>query len=135
MIPVSFSLFLYFSLFLLLLLLFYVIIYFYKNFIIIIILFIYFFLKIILFFHVPGCSGMFRHVPECSMFLVLSTASVADLLQICWFPTAGPKSNLEGRNHFSTLFSVTKHEFVRRSGNIDHRVARVEKSMSFIFCP
>ena len=63
MIPVSFSLFLYFSLFLLLLLLFYVLIYFYKNFIIIIIiLFIYFFLKIILFFHVPGCSGMF-HVP------------------------------------------------------------------------
>ena len=53
MIPVSFSLFLYFSLFLLLLLLFHVIIYFYKNFIIII-LFIYFFLKIILFFHVPG---------------------------------------------------------------------------------
>ena len=76
MIPVSFSLFLYFSLFLLLLLLlFYVIIYFYKNFIIIIIiLFIYFFLKIILFFHVQVCSGMFRHVPECSMFLVLSTA-------------------------------------------------------------
>ena len=61
MIPVSFSLFLYFSLFLLL---FYVITYFYKNFIIIIIiLFIYFFLKIILFFHVPGCSGMF-HVPD-----------------------------------------------------------------------
>ena len=80
MIPVSFSLFLYFSLFLLLLLLFYVIIYFYKNFIIIIIiiLFIYFFLKIILFFHVPGCSGMFRHVPECSMFLVLSTANLTN---------------------------------------------------------
>ena len=57
MTPVSFSLFLYFSLFLLLLL-FYVIVYFYKNFIIII----FFFLKIILFFHVPGCSGMF-HVP------------------------------------------------------------------------
>ena len=56
MIPVSFSLFLYFSLFLLLLLLFYVIIYFYKNFIIII----FFFLKIILFFHVPACSGMFH---------------------------------------------------------------------------
>ena len=66
MIPVSFSLFLHFSLFSLLLLLFYVIIYFYKKFIIIVILFIYFFLKIILFFHVPGCSGMFRNVPECS---------------------------------------------------------------------
>ena len=23
--------------------------------------------------HVPGCSGMFRDVPECSMFQVLST--------------------------------------------------------------
>ena len=33
-----------------------------------------FFLKIILFFHVPGCSGMFRNVPACSMFLVLSMA-------------------------------------------------------------
>ena len=66
MIPVSFSLFLCFSLFLLLLLLFYVIIYFYKNFIIIIIiiLFIYFF--------------MLRDVPECSMFLVLSTALAKD---------------------------------------------------------
>ena len=29
--------------------------------------------KLLLFFHVRGCSGMFRHVPECSMFLVLST--------------------------------------------------------------
>ena len=26
------------------------------------------------FFRVPGCSEMFRNVPECSMFLVLSTA-------------------------------------------------------------
>ena len=26
-----------------------------------------------MFWDVPGCSGMFRHVPECSMFLVLST--------------------------------------------------------------
>ena len=23
-------------------------------------------MKILLFFHVPGCSGMFRHVTECS---------------------------------------------------------------------
>ena len=69
MIPVSLSLFLYFSLFLLL---FYVIIYFYKNYFIIIILFIYFFLEI-MFRDVPGCSGMFRDVPECSMFRVLST--------------------------------------------------------------
>ena len=26
---------------------------------------------------VPGCSGMFRHVPECSVFRVLSTAPLA----------------------------------------------------------
>ena len=35
-----------------------------------------FFLKISLFFHVTGCSGMFRNVPECSMFRVLSTATI-----------------------------------------------------------
>ena len=29
--------------------------------------------KLLLFFHVRGCSGMFRNVPECSVFLVLST--------------------------------------------------------------
>ena len=28
--------------------------------------FFFFFMKIILYFHVPGCSGMFRNVPECS---------------------------------------------------------------------
>ena len=30
-------------------------------------------MKIILFFHVLGCSGMFQNVPVCSVFLVLST--------------------------------------------------------------
>ena len=29
--------------------------------------------KLLLFFHVPECSGMFRHVLECSVFRVLST--------------------------------------------------------------
>ena len=47
---------------------------FYKNYfiiiIIIIILLYFFFMKIIFIF---SCSGMFRDVPECSMFLVLST--------------------------------------------------------------
>ena len=28
------------------------------------------------FFHVPGCSGMFRHVPECSIFLVFIDAQL-----------------------------------------------------------
>ena len=51
--------------------LFYVIISFYKNYFIFIILFlIFFFMKIIFIF---SCSGMFRNVPECSLFLVLST--------------------------------------------------------------
>ena len=67
MIRVSFSLFLslsvvcYFTLLLIL-----------KNYFIII----FSFMKIIFIFHVPGCSGMFRHVPQCSVFLVLSTPSV-----------------------------------------------------------
>ena len=30
---------------------------------------------IYLFFHVPGCSGMLRHVPECSLFRILSMPS------------------------------------------------------------
>ena len=46
--------------------LFYVIINFYKNYFIIIILLYFFSWKLFLFFHVPGCSGMFRNVPACS---------------------------------------------------------------------
>ena len=53
-------------------LLFYVIINFYKNYFIIIILFIIFMTIIFIF----SCLGMFRNVPECSMFRVLSTPSV-----------------------------------------------------------
>ena len=50
----------------------FVIINFYKNYVIIIILFnYYFFMKITFIF---SCSGMFRNVSECSMFLVLSTS-------------------------------------------------------------
>ena len=44
------------------------------------ILFINFFLEVILFFHVPGCAGMFRNVPECSMFLFLSTPCSLSLM-------------------------------------------------------
>ena len=47
---------------------------FYKNYFVIIILLYFVFMKIIVIFHVPGCSGMFRDVPECSVFRVLSTA-------------------------------------------------------------
>ena len=49
-------------LFLFLLLLLFFVFFFHEN-------YFYFFM----FRDVPGCSGMFRHVPECSMFLVLST--------------------------------------------------------------
>ena len=38
-----------------------------------VLLFFYNFLNFFMFRDVPGCSGMFRHVPECSMFRVLST--------------------------------------------------------------
>ena len=36
---------------------------------------------------VPGCSGMFRYVPECSVFRVLSTAVVeaSQILDVRWF--------------------------------------------------
>ena len=54
-------------------LLFYVIINFYRNYFIVIIIFLnFFFMKIIFIF---SRSGMFRNVPECSMFRVLSTPS------------------------------------------------------------
>ena len=64
-IPVSFSwLFHYFSFFFYFFL-FYVLINFYKNvFVIIILLYFFFPWKLFLFFHVPGCSGMLRNVPE-----------------------------------------------------------------------
>ena len=32
--------------------------------------------KLFLFFHVPGCSGIFRNIPECSVFRVLSTPTL-----------------------------------------------------------
>ena len=66
MIRVSFSLFLSLSVFcyFTLLLIFMTII------LLLLLLFIYFFMKIIFIF---SCSGMLRNVPECSMFLVLST--------------------------------------------------------------
>ena len=78
MIRVSFSLFLslsvfcYFTLLLIfikiiLLLLFFIIIFFFHE------NYFYFFM----FRDVPACSGMFRHVPECSMFPVLSTPTLA----------------------------------------------------------
>ena len=58
----------FFSLFFFVILCYFVIINFYKNYVVIIILFNYtFFLwKLLLFLHVPGCSGMFMDVPECS---------------------------------------------------------------------
>ena len=65
--------------------LFYVLIDFYKNyFIIIILLYIFCHENCFYFFmfrDVPGCSGMSRHVPESSMFRVLSTAAKKDVLQ------------------------------------------------------
>ena len=67
----SFFIFIFFFFFLLLLLLFYVII----NLKIYIYYFFYFLsLFFYEFFFVFSCSGMFRNVPECSMFLILSTA-------------------------------------------------------------
>ena len=39
--------------------------------------------KSLLFFHVPGYSGMFRRVPECSVFRILSTPLI-DLYNLMW---------------------------------------------------
>ena len=55
--------------------LFYVIIKFYKNHFIIIIIFFFFHENFFLFLHVPWCSRIFRNVPECSVFRVLTTPS------------------------------------------------------------
>ena len=67
-------------------LLFYVIINFYKKFFYYYYYFIYLFSwKLFLFFHVPGCSGMFRHVPECSVFQVLSTPELQSVFVILFF--------------------------------------------------
>ena len=67
-------------------LLFYVIINFYKKYFIIISIIIFFFHENYFYFfvfrEVPGCSGMFRHVPECYMFLVLSSPVVNMVMQI-----------------------------------------------------
>ena len=65
-----FFIFLFFSFFVILC--YFVIISFYKNYFIIIIIF--FFMKIIFTF---SCSGIFRDVPVCSVFLVLSTPFAA----------------------------------------------------------
>ena len=45
----------------------------FRLFYVILFLLILFSWKIFLFFHVPGCSGKFRHISECSVFQVLST--------------------------------------------------------------
>ena len=60
----------YFIIFRLFFWLFYVLINFYKNYFTIILSYFFFFMKNILIF---PCSGMFRNVPGCSMFRVLST--------------------------------------------------------------
>ena len=44
-----------------------------KIILLLLLLFFFFFMKTLLFFHVPGCSGIFGSVPACSVFRVLST--------------------------------------------------------------
>ena len=69
-IPVSFSwLFHYFSFFFC----YFTLLVIFTTIILLLLFYLFIFMKIILFFHVPECSGMFRNVPACSMFWVLST--------------------------------------------------------------
>ena len=88
----SFSLFLYFSFFFLLLLFYYYY------------LILFFSWKLFYFFmfrDVPVCSGMFRHVPECSVFQVLSTPfqiAAFRMIRISRFPSSyvsGLRVNLD----------------------------------------
>ena len=44
---------------------------------------------------VPGCSGMFRHVPECSVFRVLSTAHKLYSTNPCFYPPRGFPTRLK----------------------------------------
>ena len=73
MIRVSFSLFLCLSVFCYFTLL----LIFIKIVLLLLLFYLFIFMKMFFFFmfrDVPVCSGMFRHVPECSMFRILSTA-------------------------------------------------------------
>ena len=75
MIRVSFSLFLCLSVFCYFTLL----LIFIKIVLLLLLFYLFIFMKMFFFFmfrDVPVCSGMFRHVPECSMFRILSTAGV-----------------------------------------------------------
>ena len=75
MIRVSFSLFLSFSFSLLLIFTKIILLLFFFN----------FFFHEKFFFYVPGFSGMFRHVPECSVFQVLSTPELQSVFVILFF--------------------------------------------------
>ena len=75
----SFFIFIFFFFFLLLLLLFYVIINLKKIYFIFLFSFLIFFYEFFLFFHVPGCSGMFRVLSKASF---VSTCDVFN----CLFP-------------------------------------------------
>ena len=83
-----FIFFLFFLLLLLLLLLFYVIINFKKYIFHFFIFFRYFFYE---FFFIFSCSGMFRNVPECSMFRVLSTAINRNNIRLFHFTISGDR--------------------------------------------
>ena len=94
-------------------LLFYVIINFYKKYFIIIILLHFFFHENYFYFFmfrdVPGCSGMSRHVPECSVFRVLSTASNNCALQ-----------NIYCTNQNNTFFLHARRTLAIVSSNYNH---------------
>ena len=66
--------------------------------------------KLLLFFHVPGCSGMLWNVPECSMFRVLST-SLFCIQLIIWY--------ILYRKARIYFFSLLKHFFGTIWGWID----------------
>ena len=55
---------------------------------------------------VPVCSGMFRHVPECSVFRVLSTA-----VDILWAVKASPRDHTATKENCFDFNRVPLHQY------------------------
>ena len=121
MIRVSFSLFLSISVFCYFTLL----LIFIKIILLLLLFYLFIFMKIIVIF---SCSGMFRHFPECSMFLVLSTPVVVRLCQgvrdasnVLSWPMANRFSNYQWDDQiddYDTLLS-SSHSFFEGHLNCD----------------
>ena len=62
---------------------------------------------------VPGCSGMFRHVPECSVFRVLSTANCKNVFLQRHFQMFSNKSVFQSEPEVLPCFELN-YKFLER---------------------